>query len=174
MDEKRLEQLKELLVIDKYDLDREITRQPSLYMEVCEEQVMAASRMDAAYDDIKRTAATLDLQIRKELEEQEKKVTEKVVESMVLSHEDYVDARQHYRDCKYENEMLVALKDSLYQRNFMLRDLAAISVAGYYSNNSYNDEAPGQKQVRAKYNKDRMADRRKGVTDKLKAKKKAA
>lgn len=171
MKNSRFEELVTLLAIDRHDLDIEISRQPTLYMEICDAQVMAVSRSDAAYDEVKRVAAEVDLRIREEHEGE--RITEKQVEALVQTSEDYVNARQDYRDKKYLADRLTALKESFYQRSFMLRDLASITVAGSYANSSYDDpeNAPGQAAVRAKYNKERMVEKRKDIKQRIKRKK---
>lgn len=140
-DRKLLEALRERLLIDKDDLDRELIEQPQLYDRVGQQFALAVSRRDAAKDELKVLEAGLSIQYRKELEEEGKKPTEAMVSALTETDPDRQSLRKSLGDLQATTAELEALKDAFFQRASMLRDLCTLYSAGYFSRNAVKGPA---------------------------------
>lgn len=154
-----INELKELLAINKGNLDEEVSRQPMLFFEVSEAYVHAAAERDACKEELTSIDAELDGTVRAALAKKEK-VTEAMVKNAVQSHQKHQDAFDTYMQAKTKADLLSALKEAFSQRGYMLRDLAQLFMASYYEQTSVGTT----NLERAKYNKnrERLADARAG------------
>jgi len=121
-----------LLKIDPDALDEALINQPMFFYQVGHQHAMAISIRDAAKQDLDKTDADLGLIVRHHLEEAGGKVTESLVASKVLLHERHTAAVEAYLTAKNNAEVWGAAKDATMQRSYVLKDLAALYVAGYY------------------------------------------
>ena len=143
-DSKLLESLRERLLIDEDDLDRELIHQPSLFEKVGREYVLAVSRRDAAKKELKVLEANLSFQYRKELEAEGKKPTEAMITALVETDPDGQTAHKSLLILQSSAAELENLKDAFFQRSSVLRDLCNLFSAGYFSRNSVKSPAASQ------------------------------
>lgn len=139
--------LRERLKIDKHALDEELVEQPQLFYHAAQQYVLASSRRDAAYDEIKLTEAALNEEVRRELLKLNDKVTEAMVNSSVISHPMRVKAIEDHLAAKKEADEWSALKEAFGQRAYMLRDLVQLFVANYFATSSVSTDNPKRGEI---------------------------
>ncbi len=120
------------LAISKIDLDEDIMQQPSLYHKVGVEWGLACSERDYIKAELTLVKADLYRWHRKKLENKEGKVTEAMVDALIIREDEYQDINDEFIDANHRVQILESLKDSFYQRSFMLRDLAQLAVAHFF------------------------------------------
>jgi len=131
-----LEEFRRYLAIDKTSIDDELMQHPSLYYTISEALVEATARRDAIKDDLAKTEAALDRELRAEFEVSGDKFTESQIKNLILLDEERTKVNQQFLTAKSEADLLTALKESFHQRGYMLRDLASLYVSNYYQNDS--------------------------------------
>lgn len=124
---------RQALLINKYALDDELIRQPQLYSDIAEAAVRAQSERDAAKENLDVVDSSVAANIRSTAQRSGTKVTEASIQESVILSEDHRAAHEHFLKCKSTVERLLALKEAFQQRSFMLRDLVALHIAGYYT-----------------------------------------
>src|SRR5258707_11639907 len=133
-----LEELKQYLKINKFALDDELVGQASVFYKVGEMFAEATAKRDAQKEHLATIAAELEQNVRTRLGD---KATEGKVKSLVLLEEEHIAETQAYLEAKAEADKLFALKEAFQQRGYMLRDLAQLFVANYYSRDSVRPTA---------------------------------
>lgn len=131
-----IEEFRGYLAIDKGQLDEEVVRQPSLYLEVSESQVMAVAERDTLKERLGVVDAELDISIRRQLEKDETKATETMVKNLVLTHKKHAQAFDAYMTAKTAADMLGVLRESFHQRKSMLQELVQLHVTNYFETSS--------------------------------------
>src|SRR6185369_14066548 len=101
----KIDEFRGYLQIDKGELDDEVLRQPSLYLEVSEAHVQAVAIRDTLKERFGVVDAELDISIRRQLEKDETKVTETLVKNMVLTHKKHAQAFEDYMTAKSEADI---------------------------------------------------------------------
>jgi len=121
--------------IDENNLDREWTRQPSLYFRWARRAADARFKMDEAKAAVDVTRAEVDSEVRAEPEKFgiDGKVTEKMVEAAVMQHVRTVRVVKQLAQAKYEYEVLSALVGALDQRKSALENLVRLHLSSYYA-----------------------------------------
>ena len=132
--------------IDRDDLDTELVRQPSLFLEVSQKYVQAVSVRDAAKENVDVARAKVELKIRRRAEEQERKLTESTVKAEVEVHSMYREAVDAYLQAKERADRWLATKEAFSQRAFILKDLCGLYVSGYYTTESVRGKSQSQVQ----------------------------
>lgn len=127
-----LSDLQAQLAIDKSVLDDEVIRQPSLFYAISEMMVTAIAERDAAKEELAVVDADVAFHWRKQLAKGAARVTDKVIESHVLTSDEHEKAFTAYLEAKTKAEKLTALKEAFQQRSYMLRDLVSLYSANYY------------------------------------------
>lgn len=130
------QELKKALAIDKYSLDDEIIRQPSLFFMVAEAHTTAAAMRDALKEKLAQLDASLYGKIRIKLENEGSKFTEAYIKNEIEIAPKRVKASRAYLESKEQTDKLLALKEAFAQRNYMIRDLCNLYVTGYFESNS--------------------------------------
>jgi hypothetical protein len=148
--------LQEQLAIDKSVLDDEVIRQPVLFYSVSEMLTDALAEKDGAKEDLAVVDADVAFKIRKGLSKGTARVTDKVVESHVLTSPEHEKAFTAYLNAKTRADKLTALKDAFQQRSYMLRDLVSLYSANYFEDASVR---PTKAQEASQYaaNRDRIS-----------------
>ena len=136
MTSKLINELRDLLEIDKHSLDDEIVKQPSLFFRVSEAFAEAVAERDGCEEELETIDAELDGEIRRELDRKTTKYTEAMVKNAIKTHDRHGPAFDTYILAKTRADKLQALKEAFQQRGYMLRDLASLYVASYYDNSS--------------------------------------
>lgn len=128
-----IDEFKAALAIDRYSLDTCITEQVILFSEVSEETVDALARRDTAKKHMEEMYADVSLRIRQEAVDEGKKMTEGLVKENVLVSVDYIEAQDAYFEIKNQADHWSALKEAFMQRSYMIREMGALYVAGYFA-----------------------------------------
>jgi hypothetical protein len=131
-----IEELKGYLRIDKLCLDDEIVQHPSLFFKVAEAYVEAAAIRDTLKEKLATRDAELNLLYREDLANAGTRVTDKVIESSVLTDQDHTKLALTYGRAKADCEKLGVLKDAFTTRGYMLRDLASLATAHFFESDS--------------------------------------
>lgn len=126
------------LVIDKHSLDNEGVAQAQLFADIAEKHVECASHRDEAYQNYKTTEAQQNLRMRQDALDEGRKVTETMLESLVITSRPYQIAKDAHLTWKALADKWEALRESAAQRSYILKDLAALWLGGYYSSASTN------------------------------------
>lgn len=129
-----LDEFRQYLLIDKNDLDTEVSRHPSLFFEVGEAYTQAAAERDALKEMLATIDAQLDNMVREELEGE--KFTESMVRSRVQLHPNHATAFQAHLDAKLLADKLAALKEAFHARSYMLRELSGLFISNYFEHSS--------------------------------------
>jgi len=148
------------LTIDKHDLDTELVSQADLFYRVAQQYAEAASRKDQAYENLKRVDADLNLQLREEFEVAKKKTTEASLSAHALIDPAHSTAFKEWLTAKEQADKAGHLKEAFIQRSYMLRDLAQLYIAGYYSEKSVSADDTTSKEAVYKKRKNRLSERR--------------
>jgi len=134
MDKKpTIKELHKALRIDPNNLDEMMMEHPMLFWSVSEQYVLAASIRDEAKENISITDAKMNSKVRKAIEKEGEKVTEKLVEARINIDPSHIKSVQDHRDAKEKAELWFALKESYQSRGYMLREMASLYVSNYYS-----------------------------------------
>ena len=125
-----------LIRIDRNQLDDELIRQPEIFAWLSEDLVTAIAIQDEKKNRVPVIEAELNQKIRKQLDRAGEKYTEAVINSRVLTHEDRTQALNEYTQARANAGRLMGLKEAFSQRANMLRELAHLFAAGYWSEQS--------------------------------------
>ena len=131
--------LKQYLKIDRVNLDTEVIQHPDLYHRVSEAYVGAVDARDQAKEFLADTKAQAYLSIRRDREQKKLKYTETVLTNEVAVDKAVENARDDYLAKKKTADDFGALKAAMEQKAYMLRELVALYVAGYYSTGAINE-----------------------------------
>lgn len=151
-------EFEQALIIDKHDLDTELLSQADLFYRVAQEYAEAVSIKDAQYEFLKETDAKLNLLIRKQFEGI--KITEAQISASVLNHDEHKAVFQEWLGDKEKADKIGHLKEAFIQRSYMLRDLAQLYIAGYFSEKSISADNSTSKHAVYEKRKERMRKRR--------------
>ena len=128
-----LEYYKQKLVIDKNNLDDCIIEQPALFQQVSSIYTQKLAERDYAYEQYKKEYARLFVEYKNSGE----KLTDKLVDSMILTSPTYVEKRNEFLNKQQEANEWAALKEAYAQRNYMLKELSNLFSASYYTRDAY-------------------------------------
>lgn len=127
-----MEQNKELLRIDRNDLDGELIRQSQVFYDISEETVQAIAARDKAKDELDTVCSKISIQIRTN-PPAGIKITEDTIASLVTTDSNVVKAKANYLSAKEEADRLINLQAAYQMRGKMLHDLTALFIAGYFT-----------------------------------------
>lgn len=122
--------------IDEHSLIEMQGIQTDSYFEVGQRLALEVSRKDAAKQFLGLVKARVEDGIRTDAKESGEKVTEGTVASRVALDSEVIEAENIVLDAERAMRELTALKDAFQQRSVMLRDMAALWIAGYYSDSA--------------------------------------
>ena len=128
-----LAQFRARVKLDRHALDLAAEEQPQLFMDVADAHVFAVSRHDAARDELLRVDAKLGRQTRADMEKEGTKPTEGKIADVVLGHAEHLTAADKMAKAKIEADEWSALRSALEHRKSMIRELATLYAAGYYT-----------------------------------------
>lgn len=139
---KALDGFKRRLIIDKTALDDELIEQPSLFFEVSER----LSYSKAERDEARRQRDLVAAEIKADLREDDPKLSESRLNSMVEEDRNYRLARASYHEAEKLVSLWESMTDAVRSRGYMLRQLADLFVANYYSPNSAGESLQDKRQ----------------------------
>lgn len=119
--------------IDRHALDVAAEEHPQLFLEILEKHVQAVSRQAQAQDEMVRLDSGLARKVREELVAKGTKTTEGMIADFVLVDPEHVAASAKVAAAKIEVDEWAALKSAFEHRKSMIRELAQLYFAGYYS-----------------------------------------
>jgi hypothetical protein len=126
---------KEDLKIDKYALDEEWLKQPTLFINWAEEFVEAQADRDRKKEQLDLIKAELDNIIRSEPEKFGlTKVTEGAIQNIILTEGSYRDAQDKYLTAIKQAKILDVAKEAFDHKKKALENLTQLFLAGYFAN----------------------------------------
>lgn len=131
--ERGLAHYRSMIKLDRHSLDLAAEEQPQLFLDVAEQQVQAISRRDQAKDELLRADAKLGRKVREEMVAKGGKPTEGAVADYVLKEEEHLTAADKVAKLNLEVDEWSALRSALEHRKSMIRELATLYAAGYYT-----------------------------------------
>jgi hypothetical protein len=131
-----IEQAKELLMIDKHNLDQECMSQSDIFFRIEEQVAMAISLKDHAKENLTQVDANLAKEIRQAAETNSIKLTEAKIQELIVTDEKHSKAMQEAIKAKYESDMWMNMKEAFAQRSSMLKEMCNLYLAGYYVRDS--------------------------------------
>lgn len=132
-----LSEVREMLIIDKEDLDTELIRQAQFVADVG----MIAAGMRSRRELAKERAAQVNARVWEAEEDFLKKkgdgrVTKVMVDARVDQNKDFIAARKEYKELSRLADEWEAMFEAVKARGFMLRDLVQLAVVRYYDDGS--------------------------------------
>lgn len=132
-----LDEAKKMQLIDKSNLDEELTHNTYNYSTIGELAAEAVSRRDFLKDEVEAVSAKLGKDYRESMD----KVTEGKVAEYVQLHPDYQEVRSEYLKAKLDADKWIAQRESFGQRAMMLRDLCNLYNSEYFARESVKSKA---------------------------------
>jgi len=130
----KLDELRQRLIINQYDLDGECVSQPALYDEVGQFAVDAKSNSREKKNALEFTRASLSSTIRKSPDAHVSgKVTEASIEVAIVTNEEYRKALNEYENAQRTSDAFIVLQAAVEQRKSMIKDLTSLFVYSYFS-----------------------------------------
>lgn len=121
--------------INKYRLDEECLSHASIYARYAEAQAEAKTKVSLAKDNLELVKAERGVEIREELANGEKKVTEALIAASVLKDEVVLAATNKLRKAEDVYAKLSVSVSAFEHRKSELDNLVKLYCAGYYSTN---------------------------------------
>jgi hypothetical protein len=121
--------------IDLDALEMEWLKQPTLYFKYSKQMEACADEMRELELQVDIIRSELDNEIRKEFmsRDEKKKLTEKMIEAMILQNSNYQKVVKEYNDKKYEFNILKSTVEALNQKKYALENLVKLWLGGYYA-----------------------------------------
>lgn len=138
------EHLKEQLIINKHDLDTECINQASFFNRIADECATAMSLRDKAKENLYRVDAQLGSDIRTEAQNNEIKITEKLIEQKIFTDKIHNQAFGDSVRAKLESDKWGALREAFSQRVNMVELIAKLYLAEYYPRKSIKEGVSGK------------------------------
>ncbi len=121
------------ILIDEANLDLDWLEQPALMMKYSRIAAQAKYDEDITAEKLKVLEAELDKQIRDDFVDQGVKVTEKVVQTAIITHEDYQDAVKKLTTARYETTMARAAVQAFEHKKAALENLVKLNGQQYFA-----------------------------------------
>lgn len=121
------------LRLDKHALDEAIAEQADLYYLVAERHVLARDAAETAKAELDTRDSSEALRLRAEAERAGAKITEGRISEQVLTSAAHSVATGELSLARLQSEKWAALRDAFGQRASMIKVLAELYVAGYFS-----------------------------------------
>lgn len=127
-----LNELKDGLKIDVNNLDIELVDQPNRFFHAGQQYSLAVSRRDRKDTELDILKAVLDKEIREDADANGDKITEAQIKAAIQRDKEHRQLTKQYLDAKQEAEEWQSLRDSYQQRSYVLKDLVALHISGYF------------------------------------------
>ena len=124
-----------ILEIDVYNLEREWAKQPGLMFRWAKEAADCKLAVDESKAALEITRAEVDSEVRADPEGNgiEGKITEKMVEAVVVQSVVCIGAVRKLAKAKHRYDIMSALVSALEQRRSALENLVRLHLSNYYS-----------------------------------------
>ena len=128
------EEVKDILEIDKFSLDKEWERQSILYMEWAEKVAEKQLHRDKMKFNLEYVKANLDYQIRSSPEKYGiVRVTEASIQNAIINQPEYIAAKDKFIKAEYDLSLAQSIKEALHHKKKALENLTQLWLSGYYS-----------------------------------------
>ena len=136
-----MENIKEILKVDKNNLHEEWEKQPQIYMDFAEKWVSYVAKRDKIKEKLDLVKAKLDGQIREnpELFGFTKKPTEAAITSAIIKSDEYRNVMAELHEANEMVNLTASIKTALEHRKKALEALTQLFIAGYYSQPSLSE-----------------------------------
>ena len=148
------------LKIDRRSLDEAVEQHAELYLRVQEAYVFAKSIRDERRTAMDEVYAEQSESARKQLSKSGEKWTESQVKDWVAVSKEYLDAQANYQETSKRAELLGVMVAAYEQRGKMLRELAQLFIAGYFTLNAVRGAQHAASDAAAKLGREGMASAR--------------
>lgn len=152
-----LRDVRKHLPIDKHSLDSELERHAMTYYDIGEEMTFAVSRRDQAKEDLARVDAEVYDEI---VQSDNEKLSDAKIRNRVLADSRHKDAFTAYNQARAEADQWTVLHEAYRQRGSMLRQLAELYVANYYTTSSTTHASGTADRVEAQKGREALAQAR--------------
>lgn len=136
LSEKMLRLYYDRVLISKHELDDAASEQPQLYFDIAEREAEAVSVRDAGKKRLEDTEAKLSRSIRVKTQSDAKPPTEKAIADRLRREPEYQEVYEEYLALKERAAKWDALRGAAEQRSSMLKLLASLYTANYYTTES--------------------------------------
>lgn len=133
MSELTLEEAKNNLQFNKYELDTAVSTHAILYYEISENLAESVSLRDEAKNLLESEYAEISMFVRNDLKNNGEKVTEEIVKQLTLNSPNYKKSFDKYLDAKFIADEWLAMKEAYVQRGYMLKMMGDLYVTNYFS-----------------------------------------
>lgn len=147
---------KDVLSIDKFNLDVEWERQPGLYQNAAEEAAEAFQKLTSLKDYLTVTSAQIELAYRKGEIDPEAKITEGTIKALIDSNEELAGIKKEIRDQKRVYDEASALVMAFDHKKKALENEVTLYAVGY--NASPKEKTYGSTKDRGEYSRDKQRD----------------
>lgn len=155
------DELNEELKFNPHSLDTAILQQSVLYQKVQEHYVNSSSDRDLSKKLLEEEYAKVSLRIRDQAVLEGKKLTEDLVKQLTLLDPEYQDVSSVWLQAKLDSELWGALKESYSSRGFMIKTMAQLWIASYFSNTTVRDTENSMDEVQHQQARTAMSLKRK-------------
>lgn len=156
-----LEEARELLIIDKHQLDEVCLTHANVFDDVADRHAQAVGERDYAKGELSKVYAEIIGDLRQDAAEKGNKVTEKGLEAAAHLEKDYIATNETYLDAKLEADRWSIKKDSFLQRSSMIKRLCDLHQSGYYTSRSVESVTERGDDMTATKGREGMAAKRK-------------
>lgn len=164
--EEIINEFKESLIIDKYNLEEAVQTQATLYFAVSDALAQEISKRDAYKKAMEEVYAMASLEFRQESAKQGVKMTEDQIKQSALLDKAYQTLQNDYLSQRLLCDRLSALKEAFSNRGYMIRDLVSLWIAGYFSDNAVKADEKIVESVRYDIARQAISEKRRPITRK--------
>lgn len=118
--------------INKYKLEEECEKHPSLYYRYSELLAQAKNERDDELDRLAVVLANVEVEIRKD-PPIDCKLTENLIKALIEENKKVISQKSKVRECKKQVHILEAAVNAIEHRKSMLNNLVQLYIKGYYS-----------------------------------------
>jgi hypothetical protein len=133
--------LQDDLVVDRYHLDYELLRQPTLYQNWAEKLARADTERLFAKERLEQVKATLYTTIRTYPERYGiTRVTDAAIQAQVILEHEYIQAVQEMLHAREEHAIINTYVEALQHKKSAIENCVRLFLAGYYTQPSVSTE----------------------------------
>lgn len=151
-----IQTFKRALRIDKHGLDDELESQADMYFSAGESWALAISRRDELKEDLSR----IDAELYDQIAQAEEKLSDTKIRSRVLIDPIHIEAAKLYNQARAEADTWQVMHEAWRQRGSMIRQLAELYVANYYTTSSISHGSAKAGDVEASKGREALTRRR--------------
>ena len=159
-----LSELQGYLTIDKHQLDDAIMHQAELLFMVSNALASEINERDLLKKELEEQYAITTLKLRDLALKNGVKTTEDQIKQGALLDDEYKEAQIRFLDKKLKCDRVQAIKEAFIARGYMIRDLAELWIAGYFSDITIKATEQTADDLRAQLARQAMTEKRKSRT----------